>query len=132
MCLAEYQTGRPRAAGRSWVAPFGSSLCLSIGWTFPQMPQQLSALGLAAGVAVLRALRQFDVEGLGLKWPNDLLLNRRKLGGILTELRAESAGPAYVVDRHRAQPASECGRSRESIDSSIQERRKPVRHRKLD
>lgn len=118
VCIAEYQTAGRGRRGRSWVAPFGSSLCLSVGWTFPQMPPQLSALSLAAGVAVLRALRQFDVEGLGLKWPNDLLLNRRKLGGILTELRAESAGPAYVVigiglNLHLSAAV------RESIDRSI-------------
>src|SRR5204862_177756 len=43
------------------------------------------------------ALRELGVVGAGLKWPNDLLLGERKLGGVLIELRAESAGPACVV-----------------------------------
>jgi BirA family biotin operon repressor/biotin-[acetyl-CoA-carboxylase] ligase len=48
-------------------------------------------------VAVLRALRTMGDFPLQLKWPNDLQSNGRKLGGILIELRAEAAGPAYVV-----------------------------------
>ena len=45
----------------------------------------------------LRALRELGLAQVQLKWPNDLLVSGRKLGGILIELRAESAGPAYVV-----------------------------------
>jgi BirA family biotin operon repressor/biotin-[acetyl-CoA-carboxylase] ligase len=48
-------------------------------------------------VCALRALRELGVAGAGLKWPNDLLHGERKLGGVLIELRAESAGPACVV-----------------------------------
>jgi BirA family biotin operon repressor/biotin-[acetyl-CoA-carboxylase] ligase len=61
------------------------------------MPQDLGALGLVIGVCVLRALRRLGVGTAKLKWPNDLLVEDRKLGGILIELRAESAGPACVV-----------------------------------
>src|SRR5688572_11380324 len=70
VCLAEYQTAGRGRRGRNWIAPFGSSLCFSVSWLFPETPPQLSALSLAAGVGVLRALRQFDVKGLQLKWPN--------------------------------------------------------------
>ena len=54
-------------------------------------------MSLAAGVATLRALRHFSVPGLALKWPNDVLRDGGKLGGILSELRVEAKGPAYVV-----------------------------------
>jgi BirA family biotin operon repressor/biotin-[acetyl-CoA-carboxylase] ligase len=96
-CLAEFQARGRGRRGREWVAPFGSGLCLSVSWRFPEAPSQLSALSLAAGVAVRRALAQHGVVDAMLKWPNDILHAGRKLGGILCELRAEVAGPAYVV-----------------------------------
>ena len=100
--LAEYQTAGRGRLGRVWLAPPGGSICLSIGWSFPELPQDLAALGLAVGVCALRALRAHVPSGTGhpnltLKWPNDLILDERKLGGILIELRAESAGPTYIV-----------------------------------
>ena len=97
ICLAEFQSGGRGRRGRSWTAPFGGGLCLSISWQFPESPRQAGALSLAIGVAVLRALRQQGLADIGLKWPNDIVYQGRKLGGILIELRAESAGPAYVV-----------------------------------
>lgn len=96
-CLAEFQARGRGRRGREWVAPFGSGLCLSVSWRFSEAPSQLSALSLAAGVAVRRALAQHGVLDAMLKWPNDILHAGRKLGGILCELRAEVAGPAYVV-----------------------------------
>jgi BirA family biotin operon repressor/biotin-[acetyl-CoA-carboxylase] ligase len=61
------------------------------------VPADLGALGLVIGVCELRALHALGVTGAKLKWPNDVLVDERKLGGILIELRAESAGPACVV-----------------------------------
>ena len=95
--LAEYQTHGRGRRGRIWVAPPGGAICMSLSWTFQQAPEDLGALGLAIGVCTLRALNEFDLAGVGLKWPNDILVDGRKLGGILIDLRAESAGPACVV-----------------------------------
>ena len=94
--LAEFQTAGRGRRGRTWLAPPGGAICLSLSWTFREVPPDLGALGLAVGVCVLRALRGSGLEA-ELKWPNDLLVKGRKLGGILIELRAESAGPACVV-----------------------------------
>ena len=95
--LAEHQSaGRGRRA-RSWFAPPGGALCLSVGWSYAALPRGAAALSLAIGVCARRALRAFAGVSVQLKWPNDLLVADRKLGGILIELRAESAGPAYVV-----------------------------------
>jgi BirA family biotin operon repressor/biotin-[acetyl-CoA-carboxylase] ligase len=96
-CLAEYQTAGRGRRGRRWLAPVASGLCLSVNWTFRDAPATLSALSLAAGVAILRALRGLGIDGLGLKWPNDVVQGGRKLGGILIDMRSESAGPVYVV-----------------------------------
>jgi BirA family biotin operon repressor/biotin-[acetyl-CoA-carboxylase] ligase len=95
--LAEYQTAGRGRRGRNWVAPPGGSICLSLSWMFREVPRDLGALGLVVGVCALRALSRLGVGQVRLKWPNDLLVHDRKLGGILIELRAESAGPACVV-----------------------------------
>ena len=95
--LAEYQAEGRGRRGRTWIAPPGGAICVSLSWTFQQAPEDLGALGLAVGVCTLRALNEFDLPGLSLKWPNDILIDERKLGGILIDLRAEGAGPACVV-----------------------------------
>jgi BirA family transcriptional regulator, biotin operon repressor / biotin---[acetyl-CoA-carboxylase] ligase len=95
--LAEYQTAGRGRRGRTWLAPPGGAVCLSLNWSFREVPAQLGALSLVVGVCILRALRDLGLSQVQLKWPNDLLVEGRKLAGILIELRAESAGPAYVV-----------------------------------
>jgi BirA family biotin operon repressor/biotin-[acetyl-CoA-carboxylase] ligase len=95
--LAEYQTAGRGRRGRAWMAPPGGAICLSLGWSFPQVPRDLGALGLAVGVCALRALRHHVPRPITLKWPNDLLVEQHKLGGILIEMRAETNGPSYVV-----------------------------------
>jgi BirA family biotin operon repressor/biotin-[acetyl-CoA-carboxylase] ligase len=96
-CLAEFQSAGRGRRGRRWLAPRASGLCLSVNWTFGEPPSALGALSLAAGVAVLRALGRLGAAGLALKWPNDIVHEGRKLGGVLIDLRGEAAGPAYVV-----------------------------------
>ncbi|HEY6456836.1 MAG TPA: biotin--[acetyl-CoA-carboxylase] ligase [Steroidobacteraceae bacterium] len=101
--LTEVQTAGRGRRGRSWLATPGGALCLSVGWTFGQMPRDVGSLGLVVGVCVLRALRahlsaaMLTRTPLLLKWPNDLQCDARKLGGILIDLRAEAGGPSYVV-----------------------------------
>lgn len=95
--LAEFQTAGRGRRGRTWLAPPGGAICLSMSWVFSEVPRDLGALGLVIGVCALRALKGLGLGKVGLKWPNDLLIQGRKLGGILIELRAESTGPACVV-----------------------------------
>ena len=95
--LAEHQSAGRGRRGRTWLAPPGGGICLSMSWMFREVPPDLGALGLVIGVCALRALTAFNVRNSGLKWPNDVLIGERKLGGVLIDLRAESAGPAYVV-----------------------------------
>lgn len=95
--LAEYQAAGRGRRGRTWLAPPGGAICLSLSWTFREVPRDLGALGLVIGVCALRALTALDVEKVQVKWPNDLLINDHKLGGVLIELRAESGGPACVI-----------------------------------
>jgi BirA family transcriptional regulator, biotin operon repressor / biotin---[acetyl-CoA-carboxylase] ligase len=95
--LAEHQTGGRGRRGRGWVAPPGGAICLSLAWQYADMPADLSALSLVVGLCVVGALREVGVDGVGLKWPNDLVTRAGKLGGILVEMRAEAGGPVHVV-----------------------------------
>lgn len=95
--FAELQTAGRGRRGREWLAPFGSGLTFSIGWTFVEMPADLPALGLAMGVCVVRALRELGASDVQLKWPNDIVHRHAKLGGLLLQMRSEAGGPAYVV-----------------------------------
>jgi BirA family biotin operon repressor/biotin-[acetyl-CoA-carboxylase] ligase len=97
LCTAEVQNAGRGRRGRSWIAPFGSGICMSLGWQFTEAPPTFSALSLAVGVAVVKAFKRLGIDGVGLKWPNDLQWQGRKLGGILIEMRGESAGPAQVI-----------------------------------
>jgi len=96
-CLAESQTAGRGRQGRRWLAPAGSGLCLSVNWAWRDAPGSLSALPLAAGVAVLRALAAHAIRGCALKWPNDVVYDGAKLGGILIDGRGEAGGPTGVV-----------------------------------
>ncbi len=97
VCVAELQTAGRGRRGRTWLAPFASGICMSLGWRFIEAPPAFSALSLAVGVAAVRAFARCGAQEVGLKWPNDLMWKDRKLGGILIEMRGESAGPANVV-----------------------------------
>ncbi len=98
VCLAERQTSGRGRRGRSWVSPFGRNLYLSVGWEFDGGAALLEGLSLAVGVAVCRALGgRREHAGLSLKWPNDILLSGRKLGGILVELQGDPSGLCQVV-----------------------------------
>jgi BirA family biotin operon repressor/biotin-[acetyl-CoA-carboxylase] ligase len=97
VCVAEYQTDGRGRRGRHWSAPLGAGVCLSVGWQFADAPAELGALTLAVGVVVRRALQRVAGLEIALKWPNDLVWDERKLGGILLELAAEAQGGSHVV-----------------------------------
>ncbi len=83
--------------GRTWQSPPGSGLCLSLGYTFARQPANLSALTLAIGLGVADALEEAGAPGILLKWPNDLIANDGKLGGILTESQSLAGSGATMV-----------------------------------
>lgn len=97
VCFAEHQTAGKGRRGRQWVSPYGSNIYLSILWRFQQGPAAISGLSLAIGSAVIRALKQQQVTDVGLKWPNDIYSQGKKLGGILVEVSGETDGPCSAV-----------------------------------
>jgi BirA family biotin operon repressor/biotin-[acetyl-CoA-carboxylase] ligase len=96
-CLTEYQSAGRGRRGRAWVSPFAANVYLSLLWRFTMGPAALGGLGLVSGIAVARALHQAGLRDLGLKWPNDVMWNGRKLAGTLLEMSGESYGPICVV-----------------------------------
>jgi BirA family biotin operon repressor/biotin-[acetyl-CoA-carboxylase] ligase len=97
VAIANHQTAGRGRGGRRWVSAPGSSLCLSIAYTFRVKPGNLSALTLALGVAAVHALRDSGVHDVQLKWPNDIVAGDGKLGGMLAETHGRSAAGATVV-----------------------------------
>jgi BirA family transcriptional regulator, biotin operon repressor / biotin---[acetyl-CoA-carboxylase] ligase len=97
LLAAEWQTAGRGRRGRQWTSVVGGSLTFSLGWRFEQGAGFLSGLSLAVGVAIARALEASGFTEVLLKWPNDLIYRRRKLGGILIELSGDALGPSLVV-----------------------------------
>ncbi len=94
----DYERAGSGRRGREWQSPSGAELDLSVLYRLAGGFSSLCGLSLAAGVAVSRALAQTAPDlGLGLKWPNDLLVNGAKLGGVLIELAGEMEGQVQVV-----------------------------------
>jgi len=97
IAIADHQTSGRGRHQRRWISAPGSGLYLSMSYTFARMPVQLPALTLAIGVAVIESLQLAGVEGVSLKWPNDIVALDGKLGGILTEVQSRPGDGVTVV-----------------------------------
>jgi len=95
--VAETQTGGRGRLGREWDSPPGVGLYVSLVLRPMLPPMELPQITLTTAVAVVRAVRRVVGVAPGIKWPNDLLINGKKLGGILTEMETESDRIRHVV-----------------------------------
>ena len=84
-CFAEEQTQGRGRRGKVWLSPAGGSIYMSLAWKFELPVNDLGCLSLAMGVAVARVLKNLGLQQVGLKWPNDVLVDDRKIAGILIE-----------------------------------------------
>ena len=90
LCIAEYQTAGRGRRGRQWLSPFAGQIMFSFYWTFdPQ--KSIEGLSLVIGLAIA------EVLNVQVKWPNDILLDGRKLGGILVEIANHKNGMLNLV-----------------------------------
>lgn len=96
-CLTEFQASGRGRRGRTWVSPFGKNLTLSLGFVINGGVESLSGLSLIVGIAVARSLVSLGVENVGLKWPNDVYVDNKKIAGILIELSGEATTQWNVV-----------------------------------
>ncbi len=99
--LADRQTAGRGRRGRRWHSPEDANIHMSVGWHFSgacsSVPVALGFLPLVVAVQACRALTRAGVEGLGIKWPNDILVNKQKLAGILIESSSEGADELSAV-----------------------------------
>jgi len=89
VCLAGLQCAGRGQRGKQWHAPAMSSVLMSVGWDL--QARGVAGLSLVCGLAVKQALEAMDISAISLKWPNDILLQGEKLGGILVEVSGRKA-----------------------------------------
>ncbi len=97
LVVAEAQTGGRGRLGRQWDSPPGAGLYVSLLLRPPLPPTEMPQITLTTAVAVARAVKRVTGVAPGIKWPNDLLLAGKKLGGILTEMETESEQIRHLV-----------------------------------
>ena len=97
VCFAEWQSSGRGRRGREWVSPFGANIYFSMGWRFSDGLAVIEGLSLAVGVVIVKVLNQLSLYDAKLKWPNDLLFQDKKIGGVLIELSGDPNGDCFVV-----------------------------------
>lgn len=95
--LAEKQVAGRGRRGRQWVSPFGKNIYLSLLVSFNGGISSLEGLSLVTAIAVEKALARLGITGVGLKWPNDVYAEGKKLAGILLEVTGEYSSHCQVV-----------------------------------
>ena len=95
--VAETQTAGKGRRGRCWQSPAGSSISMSILLRPKMNPSDAPMLTLVMAYASTIALREKTGLDIGIKWPNDLVVNGKKISGILTEMSAEIDYINHVV-----------------------------------
>jgi BirA family biotin operon repressor/biotin-[acetyl-CoA-carboxylase] ligase len=83
--------------GRQWISPPGSNLYFTVLLKPPLSPRESSLITLMAAVAVASGIREYTGIHAEIKWPNDILVRGRKVGGILTEMKSDMDRVEVVV-----------------------------------
>lgn len=98
ICSAETQTQGRGRFGRTWVSPFGENIYLSIRREYDCSLSKLSGLSLVVSLALLASIQKQSIQqDIRIKWPNDLIWNDKKLGGILIEMLTNTNGSIQIV-----------------------------------
>ena len=97
LAVADYQSGGKGRRGRSWVTPHGSAIAMSILVRPKLAPEKASMMTLVAGMAVAKSVKEVTGLDVKIKWPNDVVINKKKTTGILTEMGMSEGKISYVV-----------------------------------
>jgi len=97
LVLAEAQAQGRGRLGRSWLSPKYKGIYMSLILKPNILPNSAPVLTLLSAVSICEAIKEFAGLDIRIKWPNDLLLSNKKLGGILTELNAEMDATRFIV-----------------------------------
>lgn len=96
ICVSEHQTAGRGRKGRPWISPFGANLYFSLGLSLPMGLSALGGLSLAVGIGLTKLLNEHCTKKVSLKWPNDILVNQKKLAGILVEASGDSNDQSFL------------------------------------
>lgn len=97
LVAADLQTSGKGRRGRSWESPSGTSIYMSLLLKPDFLPGKAPMLTLVMALAVAKAVEEYAGEKTQIKWPNDIIMNQKKICGILTEMSAEMDYIHYVV-----------------------------------
>lgn len=97
LVIADRQVAGRGRRGRSWETPSGTSIAMSILLKPRIAPERASMLTIVAAMAIADAVKEVAALPVGIKWPNDIVVNKKKLCGILTEMSVELSAINYVV-----------------------------------
>ncbi|MEW6101291.1 MAG: biotin--[acetyl-CoA-carboxylase] ligase [Candidatus Omnitrophota bacterium] len=97
LVLAESQTKGKGRLGRVWFSPKYKGIYLSLILRPKILPQQAAILTLLAAVSVCEAIKEESGLSCQIKWPNDILIHHKKVGGILTEMSAEMDRVGFII-----------------------------------
>lgn len=97
LVVADEQTGGKGRRGRAWCTPKGSAIAMTIVLRPDIRPELASMVTLVMGLSVAKAIGSLYPVSVGIKWPNDVVVNGKKICGILTEMSAEMTGIHYLV-----------------------------------
>ncbi|WP_343826508.1 bifunctional biotin--[acetyl-CoA-carboxylase] ligase/biotin operon repressor BirA [Psychrosphaera haliotis] len=95
--VAECQTDGRGRRGRAWVSPFGSHIYMSRYYQTSLGLSEASGLSLAIGIAVANSINRFVGNKAKLKWPNDVLVDNKKIAGVLIEAEGQSDGMCHLI-----------------------------------
>ena len=97
LCIAEEQTQGRGRRGNVWHSTPSRNITMSLGWSFAAWPAQITGISLTVGMVVVEQLNNALQLGAKVKWPNDIMVGDRKLGGILIELSGQPASACQLV-----------------------------------
>lgn len=97
VCIAEQQTAGKGRRGNQWLSPNAENIYCSLQWCFKTSPKHLSLLSLVVGLSIAEALDKVGLTEHGVKWPNDIFCQGKKMGGILIESVASSTQGIQVI-----------------------------------
>jgi BirA family biotin operon repressor/biotin-[acetyl-CoA-carboxylase] ligase len=95
--LAEQQMSGRGRNNRKWVSPHGKNIYISLAWKSTLLHSQLEGLSLAVATSLISSLKEFTSSDLKIKWPNDLLISKKKISGILIETTDSENGLDVVI-----------------------------------
>ncbi len=96
VCVAEHQAKGRGRKGRKWISPFASNLYFSLGINLPFGLNALGGLSLTIGICLAKVLNPYTSAAVKLKWPNDLLIEGKKLAGILVEASGDNIDQSFI------------------------------------